>query len=198
MPAWSVALLVAFVGLAGASIGTFANISNDRSKDSRTRMLDAADEFVTAVTRAQEALGSAAIPTSLWVEIAWMEITDEMREDRQGKVEAAHATANSEWEGARHRVPRVALLFGVDSPTADAARRTDEALGEALVGLSGAYAESLDPVAEPVDENLILDRATERLDVATSALREFSAAAHTAISSRPMWRRSASAKPAET
>jgi hypothetical protein len=72
MLAWVVAILVAFVGPAGASIGTFANIANDRVKDLRTRMLDAADEFVTAVTRAYEAIESAALPTGLWIEIAWM------------------------------------------------------------------------------------------------------------------------------
>ena len=161
MPAWVVAILVAFVGLAGASIGTFANIANDRVKDLRTRMLDAADEFVTAMTRAHEAIESAALPTGLWIEIAWMDMSHAMREDRQAQVEASHAAATSAWESSRQRVPRVALLFGVDSPT-----------------------------AEPLEENLVVERATERLEAATTALREFSAAAHAAITGwRPVRRR---------
>jgi len=71
-------------------------------------------------------------------------------------------------------VPRIALLFGVNSPTAKAATRTDDALGTALVGLAKAYAESNDPEAEPMDENLVVQRANENLEAATSALREFS------------------------
>lgn len=187
MPAWAIALLVAFVGLASAAIGTFANIAHDRSKDLRTRMLDAADEFVTAVTRAHEVIETAALHTGAWVEIAWMEMSDAMREDRQGQSETTRATASAEWESARQRVPRIALLFGIDSPTAEAARRIDDALGEAIVGLSKAYAESHDPEAEPLDENLVAENAIERLEAATSGLREFSSAAHAAIAGWRPW-----------
>lgn len=185
MPAWLVALLVALVGF----LGVFSRIAYDRSADLRTRMLDAADDFVTAVTRAHETIESAALPTGMWVEIAWMDMSDEMREERRAKVETAHAAASSAWESSRQRVPRIALLFGVESRTAEAATRTDDALGTALVGLSRAYAESTDPEAEPLDENRVVEKATEQLEAARSALRDFSAAANVAITNwRPVRR----------
>jgi hypothetical protein len=182
-------LSLTFVGLSGGLIGTFARIAHDRGADLRARMLDAADDFVTALIRAHEAIESAALPTGLWVEIAWMDLTDEMSQDRQGRVTEAHAVASAAWEASRQRVPRVALLFGVDSTADKAARLADKALGATLVGLSRAYAESFDPEAEPPDENLVTERASRRLGVATSALREFSVAAHTAIAGeRRSWR----------
>ena len=55
MPSWVVALLVAFVGLTAGLVGTFARIAYDRGAELRTRMLDAADEFVTAMTAAKPA-----------------------------------------------------------------------------------------------------------------------------------------------
>ena len=186
MPAWLVAILVAVVGFGGV----FARIAYDRGADLRTRMLDAADDFVTAVTRAHDAIESAALPTGLWVEFAWMDTPDHIRAERQDKAEAARAAASAAWETSRQRVPRISLLFGVNSPTAEAATRTDEALGEALVGLARAYAESHDPENEPMDGHLVTQRATEHLEAATAELRDFSASAHAAIKGwRPAWRR---------
>lgn len=181
MPTWLVAILVAFVGLASAVFSTYARNAHERLADLRARMLDAADDFVTTFTLAHEAIDSAALPTGLWVEFSWMtDVPESIRKDRQSKVEVAHAAASSAWEGSRQRVPRVALLFGVDSPAAEAAQRADDALGTALVGLSQAYAESWG-ADEPLDENRVIDQARDQLEVAGSALREFSTAAHTAI-----------------
>jgi hypothetical protein len=194
VPAWLVALLVALVGavfgLAGALIGTFARIAHERVADLRTRMLDAADDFVMAVTLAHEAVESAALPTGLWVEIAWMDLPEEMSEDRQARAEKAHAAASTAWEVCRQRVPRVALLFGVDSPATKAARLADKALGATIVALSADYGRTFDSEADPPAENLVVERAARRLAVATSALRTFSATAHTAIAGeRWTWRR---------
>lgn len=176
MPAWLVALIVALVGFAGASL----RLAHDRVADLRARMLDAADDFVTALTEAHDAISTAALPTGAWVEIAWMEdLPQHIREDRTGKVDATHAAARAAWDASRQRVPRVALLFGVGSPAAEAAKRADDALGEALVGLSKAYAESY--ADEPPAENVVAERAYEQLEVADFELQDFSAAAHTAI-----------------
>jgi hypothetical protein len=182
MPAWAVALLVAFVGLATGLFTTYARNAHERLADLRARMLDAADDFVTTFTLAHEAIESAALPTGLWVEMeAYRDAPEHMREERQRKVETSRETASAKREASRQRVPRVALLFGVESPTARAAKRADDALGTALVGLAQAYSESWDPDGEPMDGDRVTREANERLEVAASALREFSTAAHQAI-----------------
>lgn len=148
MPGWVVALLVALVGLAGAVLGTYVRIVHERSAEIRTRMLDAADSFVTAMTSASDAFDKAQLKVGVWAHISRMPGVDELLAAREQEGAEAHDVASTAWSIARERVPRIGLLFGVDDPAALLAVQASDELGEAVVALTRLRSEVYDSELE--------------------------------------------------
>jgi hypothetical protein len=191
VPSWLVAILVALVGLAAGVLGTYVRIVHERSTDIRTRMLDAADAFVTAMTAAADELGTAALRVGLWVHISRAVGVDAHLAEREGEAEAAHEEASSAWSAANQRVPRIGLLFGVDDPAALLAVRAADELGEAVIGLARLRSEAYDSELGE-DELSARNEATiedthRRLASTRDLMAEFSRAARMAIVGRPPW-----------
>ncbi len=132
MPDWAITLLAALVGGVIGTIGsTLLRISHERSAELRTRMLEVADEFVAAAMNAVD----RAIEHDLKYSLRKLEA-----EARTGRpaLSAEHRQEIDElWdimsEAVREtlrRLPRIRLLFGVDSQAAREAKAACDKLGE--------------------------------------------------------------------
>jgi hypothetical protein len=106
VPGWLVALLVAIVGLVAGVLGTYVRIRYERGAEIRTRMLDAADEFVTAMTRAQDLTFTASLPVIGWAH-AWRgSANSPMRSKKEDDAQQDYESASAAWTAANERVPR--------------------------------------------------------------------------------------------
>jgi hypothetical protein len=161
MPAWLVAVLVAFVGLVAGLLGTYIRIAFERSADIRTRMLDAADEFVSAMTKAQD----KALPAQAFV-ISVVGSAESVEDwaDAQHHFEAAHAA----FDAANARLPRIRLLFGVESASSTAAGRAVDTLAEVLARVGQLRTSHL--AVRALDQP---ERLTEEMLAEFAALRDY-------------------------
>jgi hypothetical protein len=185
MPSWSVALLVAFVGLAGALLGTFGRIAYDREADLRSRMLDAADDFVFAMMAAVGAAESADLPNTLNVRFGHLFSPGVLRDEHEANAIAADTEATDAWHKASQRLPRIRLLFEIDSAAAASAQRASDEVGKAILALAKFRAYGF----EHQDDEDALETRGDRTTVvvrghvkaATAASDDFSRAARAAI-----------------
>lgn len=175
MPTWLVALIV---GLGSGVLGTFARIAHERGAELRSRMLDASDDFVTALTRARSELGLAVWPVMHAVAARREGARDE---EREAMGEAAFRAANEAFTDADARVPRLTLLFGVESAAAEAARRASQSLGAAVVHLARVRATGGYEEDDGRDIAEIVIECSESEEKCGVELDEFSRAARTAI-----------------
>jgi hypothetical protein len=182
VPAWLIALLVAFVGLLAGLLGTYVRIGFERGADLRTRMLDAADEFVTAMTKAQDAVSLASLRVIGWTH-AWLSAPEsDRRRTTEAEAEGAYETASTLWNAAVERVPRIRLLFGVDAPATLAAKRATDELGAGVLMLAQIRAgEGAAAMADLDEASRVSDQVDSRIDAAAQATNDFSRAARTAI-----------------
>jgi len=136
-PLWVTLFVGLGAGVLGSLLTTTLRIRHEREADLRSRMLEAADEFVAAATKANERIGTLALRRSL----------AEVRAGEGGNL-AAPAQAdldalNPLWDDASaslaetlRRLPRIRLLFGVDAASAeragDVCRKHSEAMVELL------------------------------------------------------------------
>jgi len=130
MPTWLVALIV---GLGSGLAGTFIRVAHERGAELRTRMLEAADDFVTTMTITKSDIGLAVFPT---VTAASARREGAVDPARQEAGEGAFRIANAHWTEADGHVPRITLLFGVGSDAAKTARQASDTLGRSLVQLA--------------------------------------------------------------
>jgi len=119
-PLWVTLFVGLGAGVLGSLLTTTLRIRHEREADLRSRMLEAADEFVAAATKANERIGTLALRRSL----------AEVRAGEGGNL-AAPAQAdldalNPLWDDASaslaetlRRLPRIRLLFGVDAASAE-------------------------------------------------------------------------------
>lgn len=109
-------------GVIGTVISTLLRISHERAADLRTRMLDAADDFVTAAVAAREAVDG--VDTLLSV----AEFIDQQPEtkDARARFQAAHEAIDA----AEIRCPRLRLLFGAMSDAAKQANLVTDGMAQ--------------------------------------------------------------------
>ena len=111
--------VVILVGLGGGVLGTLnttrTNISHQREVELRSRMLEAADNYVRAVDEASRVLGSARMPVlsgSVWVGSTSQRGVDFKENSERAKEAASAAVSN-----VSPFISRIRLLFGPDSAT---------------------------------------------------------------------------------
>lgn len=192
MPGWVVALLVAVVGLAAGLIGTYVRISFERGAEIRTRMLDAADDFVTAMTSAQDEVFNASLPVIGWAH-AWQGSPEgKLRSDYDDKAQEAFEAGSAAWRTANERVPRIRLLFGVDSPASSAAERASDEIGEAVLRLAEVRGMADDgaTLGDADEAHRVSSEVATRTHAALAEVNEFSRAARAAIIGERRWLRS--------
>ena len=89
---------------------------HERAAELRTRMLEAADDFVSAYTTAREALGDAAIALRSAESFLGEDVPEPLATELRDEREAAKAAAREACDALKHRSPRIALLFGEHTP----------------------------------------------------------------------------------
>lgn len=194
MPSWAVAILVAFVGLGGGLLGTFGRIAHDRESDLRSRMLDAADDFVLALEAAAESAGLASLPMMVDVRFGWQfEAGSPHQLERRAKAEAAYEAAIQAWQHADQRLPRIRLLFGVGSVAATSAQSASDAVGEAVLALAELRSFGYEHEGDEPTLEAKTDQTTEfvqsHVQAARASVDDFSRAARKAIIESRLLRR---------
>jgi hypothetical protein len=113
MPDWLVVLVAA---LAGGFATTLVRLRHERASELRSRMLEAADEFVEAYTTAREAILAAQREVrnaaSFLEEDVPADLLKKWEDQRAAAVKAAREASSA----LARRLPRIGLLFGVYSP----------------------------------------------------------------------------------
>lgn len=125
MPTWAAVL----IALGGGIFGVLVRIAHDRGAELRSRMLDAADEFLAVSTPALLDLGYVS-PTIL--------SGGAFQTIRSGGGKSPDDAMGDLHEAAEHlqlRLARVLLLFGEDSPAAESARAVAGGLRDATNSL---------------------------------------------------------------
>lgn len=154
-PLWVTLVVGLGAGVLGSLLTTTLRIRHEREADLRSRMLEAADEFVAAATKANERIGTLALRRSL----------AEVRAGQGGNL-AAPTQADLDalgplWDEASatlaetvRRLPRIRLLFGVDATAAeragDVCRKHSEAMVE-LVGTAAPRGEQAEELADDAE-----------------------------------------------
>lgn len=159
-------------------------------------MLDAADDFVVAMMAAVEALDSADLPVNVEVRFAHLFGAGPLRDERLAAGKSASDIATDAWHQASTRLPRMRLLFGVDSDPAASAQRAWDAVGEGVLALSSYRVFGLehqdDEAALEKEGDGTSEKVHGRVASATAACDDFSRAARQAIvESHWRWRKRA-------
>jgi hypothetical protein len=121
MPDWLLAIVVALVGLGSGLAGTLLRLSHDRATELRSRMLEAADDFVDAYTTARDATTAASGNVRTLKAFGGEDVPDQLREQWQNERDTAITAARAASDALGRRRARIRLLFGVDSLAARSA-----------------------------------------------------------------------------
>jgi uncharacterized membrane protein len=175
MPTWLVALLV---GLLSGLAGTLLRLQHERSADLRARMLEAADDFVTAFTEAREAIEKAVRTVQVQDSLANEEIPDDMRREWLDERKASISAAQDQTDALKRLQPRIELLFDRYSPAARSGYLAWIELSSVMHTLDRNAAPS--PL-DPEDER----KRTNDLQRSDQGIREFSRRAREAILMSP-------------
>ncbi|MEX2646088.1 MAG: hypothetical protein WD249_07500 [Gaiellaceae bacterium] len=176
MPDWLIALVSALGGgVVGTLLSTILRISYEREAELRSRMLEAADEFVRAFTAAEETIHAALVKVAPAALVAGRPMSDELREKMREEVEERRREATAAFRAASAARPRIALLFGVNSESAGHAETAIRTVGEALVRVMQA-----DDLTE-VGANAMWETTRSFLERSSDRLADFSRAARAAI-----------------
>ncbi len=112
MSVWVAALL----GFVGGLATLLLRMRHERAAELRTRMLEAADDFVSAYTTAREALRDAEINLRSAESFLSEDILEPLPKEWRDERAAADAAARAACDALKHRSPRIALLFGAHTP----------------------------------------------------------------------------------
>lgn len=171
------------VGLASGLITTLLSLSHDRAADLRTRMLDAADDFVAGFATARDAIQRAETRYSTIVWLLSLEdedaINDAYRRELAQEQKEVRTAARQAYDEVQRREPRLRLLFGTDSLTVRAATMAHISLSRAVHALD-----------MPVKEGDVAESKREDRARTSKAIDDFSRYARSAITESPWsWRR---------
>jgi predicted NodU family carbamoyl transferase len=107
MPSWIVAVIV---GVGSGLLGTLIRIAHERGTELRSRMLTAADDFILALNDADAALGNALQPL-----IDYLQGFAPDHEEEKPEALARYDASREAAQKVLNLLPRLRLLFGVDS-----------------------------------------------------------------------------------
>jgi hypothetical protein len=107
VPLWQAIVLGLAAGLGGGLLGTWTRISYERTAELRTRMIEAADEFATALSKTLPVLRKARDT----VDNADYVISP--AGDLNPAVQEAIDEIDQVWDSLHERFARVQLLFGI-------------------------------------------------------------------------------------
>jgi hypothetical protein len=139
---------------------------------------------------------SADMPVNVEVRFAHQFSPGPLRDERLAAGKSALDEATDAWHQAITRLPRIRLLFGVDSDAAVSAQRASDAVGEGVLALSSyrvlGFEHQDDEAALEQEGDETSDTVRVRVAEATAACDDFSRAARGAIvESHWRWRKRA-------
>jgi phage baseplate assembly protein W len=119
-------------GAAGALLTTVLRISHERAAELRTRMLEAADNFVAAAASGTDVMHRTSLKV-FPIRTFGADMSDAVARPLEKDAEVALSEAREVFGAVIRHLPRIRLLFGVDSPATHEADIAAAAIGEALI-----------------------------------------------------------------
>jgi L-2-hydroxyglutarate oxidase LhgO len=180
-PVWVTVLVGLASGVVGTLLSTLLRISHERAAELRSRMLEAADDYVRALDDACRLADEAGLPQ---VAASFFTHEGELASDEAAAAESAREAAVTALRTVEGLRSRIRLLYGPDSSASNDAKRAYEKVAEAVAELfrfnTDDSSDDIEIENERRDKFLGILRA--QIDEAHDALDEFSRDARAAIS----------------
>jgi hypothetical protein len=178
MPQWVLTLAVGLgAGVVGTLLSTMLRISHERGAELRSRMLEAADEFVGAASDAVSTSHRASLQT-FPLQLAGHRLSDDVADPLIEQAVASIGRAREALAEVQRRQPRIRLLFGVDS---DAGMHAENASNGVAVSVL-AFMDRSPRTEDALNESW--SRVQAALGTAEASINDFSRAARNAIEGR--------------
>ena len=165
-PLWVTLVVGLGAGVLGSLLTTTLRIRHEREADFRSRMLEAADDFVSAAMSAVDRAAEHDLKYSLRkLDAEVRTATTALSAEHRKEIDELWDSTSEALREAIRRVPRIRLLFGVESEAAAHAKAACDQLGQSM-----AFFVEIKPEGAEDAQELIND-AEQRVDQFSAAAR---------------------------